>query len=67
MKLYDINEDDIKFVLDQGKREILSGGRKVTITHSMKEKFKYPIKVIGIEKGKEFLLVTAYPLKKGKK
>jgi hypothetical protein len=40
---------------------------KVSIIHDIGGKFKYPIKVVGINKEQSFLVVTAYPLKRGKK
>jgi hypothetical protein len=65
MKLYNITEKDVTSVIDQGKRESLSSGR-VSITHELAGKFQYPIKVIGVQDAKSFLVVTAYPIKGGK-
>ena len=66
MKLYSITGDDIKSVIEQGKREISQSGNKTSIIHRIPAKFKYPIKVIGVEEGDSFLVISAYPLKKGK-
>ena len=66
MKLYHITKNDVKFIVDQGKRKI-SHGQKTSIIHDIKGKFKYPIKVVGINKEAYFLVITAYPLKRGKK
>ena len=41
MKLYHITKNDVKFIVDQGKREI-SHGQKMSIIHDIKGKFKYP-------------------------
>jgi hypothetical protein len=65
MKLYHITKKDITFVIDQGKRDILPDG-KLSIVHDVGKKFKYPIKVVGIQQRDSFLLVTTYPLKKRK-
>jgi len=66
MKLYHITKNDVKFIIDQGRREV-SHGEKISILHDIGGKFKYPIKVVGIKKEESFLVITAYPLKKGKK
>jgi hypothetical protein len=66
MKLYHITKHDVKFIIDQGRREI-SHGEKISHIHDIGGKFKYPIKVVGIKKEESFLVVTAYPLKRGKK
>ena len=52
-------------VIAQGKREVLQGGR-TSITCEVGGKFRYPIKIIGVQEGESLLVVTAYPLKKGK-
>jgi len=65
MKLYNISETDVTSVIDQGNRESLSSGR-VNITHEIAGKFQYPIRVIGVQDAKSFLVVTAYPIKGGK-
>jgi len=66
MKLYHITKNDVKFVIEQGRREI-SHGEKISIIHEIGGKFKYPIKVVGINKEESLLVVIAYPLKRGKK
>ena len=66
MELYSITENDIKSVIDQGKKEVLQDG-KISITCDVSGKFEYPIKVIGIQDGESFLVVTRYPLKRGRK
>jgi hypothetical protein len=50
MKLCGISENDVKLIIDQGEREILSGGR-ISFIHDAGGKFKYPIKVVGIQEG----------------
>jgi hypothetical protein len=44
---------------------VLQGGKTNSI-HEAGGKFWYLIKIIGIQEGESFLVVTAYPLKKGK-
>ena len=63
MMLYDITEEDVKFVVESGKREISSDG-KLNIIQEIEGRYKYPIKIIGIEKKESLLILTAYPLKK---
>jgi len=65
MELYGITETEVKSAIDQGKREVLQGG-KTSITYDVGGKFRYPIKIIGVQEGEFLLVVTAYPLKKGK-
>ena len=65
MELYGITETEVKSAIDQGEREVLQGG-KASITYDVGGKFRYPIKVVGVQKGESLLVVTAYPLKKGK-
>jgi len=65
MKLYHITKNDVKFVVDQGRREI-SHAQKISIIHDIGGKFKYPIQVVGIKKEEYFLVVTAYPFKERK-
>ena len=64
MKLYGITENDVKLVVEQGEKEILFG-RRISFTHDAGGKFKYPIKVVGIQEGASLLVITSYPLKKG--
>jgi hypothetical protein len=64
MKLYDINENDVLAVINEGEREQLAAG-KVRFLHELKGKFSHPLKVIGIEEKESLLIITAYPLKKG--
>ncbi len=64
MKLYDITEDDVVIALKKGKREIQPDG-KITVIHHMGEKFKYPVKVIAVQKERSQLIITTYPLKEG--
>ncbi|MCK4819991.1 hypothetical protein KA005_29775 [bacterium] len=63
MRLYNIRENDVLTVIRKGKREILSDG-KISVVHDLRTKFKYPIKVVGVQTDKALLIVTVYPLKK---
>ena len=65
MELYGITEAEVKSFIDQGKREVLQGG-KTSIIYEADGEFRYPIKIIGVQEGEFLLVVTAYPLKKGK-
>jgi hypothetical protein len=65
MELYDIRENDVLTVIENGEREIQPDG-KISVVHDPGTKFKYPIKVIGLETEKTFLVITAYPYKKAR-
>jgi len=64
MALYGISEEDVESVVKKGKREELAEPRRVTFTCRVATRFKHPIKVVGLEQGEDFLIITAYPLKK---
>ena len=65
MDLYGITESEVKSAIDQGKRQVLQDG-KTSIICKVGGKFRFPIKVIGVQQGESFLVVTVYPLKRGK-
>ena len=65
MALYRIREDDVTKVIETGIMESLKEG-KVSFVAELEAKFRYPIKVVGIEEEGSFLVITAYPLKKGR-
>jgi hypothetical protein len=54
MKLYGITEDDIEAVCVHGSRSALLDGR-VECMWNIAERFSYPLKVVGIETGRDFL------------
>ena len=66
MQLYDISENDIYRALEEGARGITPDGKTYFIDDRQK-KFKYPLKVVAIQQGDLLLIITAYPLKKGRK
>jgi hypothetical protein len=66
MKLYGITEDDIEAAYVYGGRSALPDGR-VEFLWNIAGRFRYPLKVVGIETEKGFLVVTAYPLKRVKR
>jgi len=66
MKLYEISEEDVLNVLKNGRREIAKDG-KIFFFHDIKGKLKFPVKVITAQGDKEFVVVSAYPLKKRRK
>jgi hypothetical protein len=66
MALYRIEEDDVTNVIETGTMETSKEG-KVSFVGKLEPKFRYPIKVVGIEEAESFLVITAYPLKKGRK
>jgi hypothetical protein len=66
MALYNISDEDVALVVREGKREELAEPGRVSFTWRLAGKSKYPIKVVGLEQGKDFLVITAYPLKRGR-
>jgi hypothetical protein len=66
MKLYGISEKDVLAVIEKGKKEESANG-KIVFVHLIARKFKYPIKVVASHRGKTVIIVTTYPVKRGKK
>jgi hypothetical protein len=66
MALYGISEADVTAVVKEGKREELGASGRVSFMLRLEGKSTYPIKVVGLEQGKDFLVITAYPLKRGR-
>lgn len=52
--------------LGEGKREDLAQPGRMSFTSYLAARSQYPIKVVGLEQGKDLLIITAYPLKKGR-
>jgi uncharacterized protein YuzE len=65
MRLYGITEDDVEAVWVHGSRSDLPDG-KTEFIWNIPNRSQYPIKVVGMETEKGFLVVTAYPLKERK-
>ena len=66
MALYALSEEDIAYVVGEGKREDLAQPGRMSFTSYLAARSQYPIKVVGLEHGKDLLIITAYPLKKGR-
>jgi hypothetical protein len=66
MTLYGLSEQDVAQVVGKGERTVDTEACRMVFTHDLAPKFKHPIKVVGLEQGRDLLVVTAYPLKKGK-
>lgn len=66
MALYGISDEDVALVVREGKKEELAEPGRVSFTLPLAAKSKYPIKVVGLEHGKDFLIITTYPLRRGK-
>jgi hypothetical protein len=66
MKLYAITEQDIEAACMHGDKKGLPDGR-IELLWDSGERFRYPLKVVGIETIGGFLIITAYPLKGTKK
>jgi len=50
----------------EGKREDLAEPGRVSFTWRLARKSNFPIKVVGLEQGKDFMIITTYPLKRGR-
>lgn len=66
MALYGISDEDVALVVREGKKEELVEPGRVSFTWRLAAESKYPTKVVGLEHGKDFLIITAYPLKRGR-
>ena len=66
MALYGISEEDVAAVVKAGKGEAQGESGRLGFTRRLADKSKYPIKVVGLEQGEDFLVFTAYPLKRGR-
>ena len=64
MALYGISEEDVAAVVKDGKREESADPVRVSYIRRLAAESKYPIKVVGLKQGKDFLVITAYPLKR---
>ena len=66
MALYGISEEDVALGVKEGKREDLAEPGRVSFTWRLAKKSNFPIKVVGLEEGKDFMIITTYPLKRGR-
>ena len=66
MALYALSEEDVGCVVREGKREDLAQPGRMSFTSHLAARSKYPIKVVGLEQEEDLLIITAYPLKKGR-
>jgi len=66
MKLYGITERDVMRVLDEGECET-DHTHKTSFVLDALQGFKYPLKVVTVETSESRLVITAYPVKKGRK
>jgi len=68
MRLYNISEEDVQTILRSKKRDAwISDDRNEAIDHEVLSQHGYPIKVVFTLKGDAITVITAYPLKRGKK
>ena len=65
MALYGIVEREVSLVIEEGEKQVLPDG-KLCFIFRVDDKFKYPLKVVAVEKPDSLTIVTAYPLKKAR-
>lgn len=67
IKLYAIDEDDVISSIKNwvGKQSIIQN-RNSIIVNELKQKYHFPIKIVFSFEGSKIVVITAYPLKKGK-
>ena len=65
MALYDIDEREVFIVIEEGDKQVLPNA-KLSFTFNVNDKFRYPLKVVAVEKTDSLTIVTAYPLQKAK-
>lgn len=68
LKLYKINEND---VINSINRELSRVKNKIKhyiiVNGTYIRRYKYPLKIIFIKKESDIIVITVYPLKKGKR
>jgi hypothetical protein len=62
MRLYQIDEQDVARVTEEGNKQVMPDG-KLSFIAEITGKFKYPLKVVAVEKSDSLLVITTYPLK----
>lgn len=65
MALYEIDEREVSLAIEKGERQVLPDG-KLCFISKIGDKYKYPLKVVAVEKPDSLTIVTAYPLKKAR-
>lgn len=65
MALYDIEEREVILAIEEGEKQVLPDG-KLCFIFKINDKFKYPLKIVAMEKQDSLTIVTAYPLKKAR-
>ena len=65
MALYGIDEREVSLAIEKGEKQVLLDG-KLCFILKIDDKFKYPLKVVAVEKSDSLTIVTAYPLKKAR-
>ena len=68
MQLYKIDEKDIietikAYIADK----VLTLGKHEIVNKNMAEKYKYPLKIIFSKENNKIVIITAYPLRKGRR
>lgn len=67
LQLYNINETDIINEIEKYLLENSLPAGKVELMKKSKPKYKYPLKIIFEKNYNGIIVITVYPLKKGKK
>lgn len=69
LKLYRIEQQDIVNTIESSSKEQRSSVEQGfwIIDKSLTVKYAYPVKVVFVQEEERIVVVTAYPLKKGKK
>jgi len=65
MRLYGLTEEDVESVIKSGKKQVTAAG-KLTYVGQVRERFTHPVKVICVQEAGAILVVTAYPVRKGR-
>ena len=65
MALYEIEEREVLLTIEKGEKQVLPDG-KLCFILKIDDTFKYPLKVVAVEKPDSLTIVTAYPLKKAR-
>lgn len=67
MQLYKIDEDDVRRTIESAKMSKgLRTGKHEEVNHDLKDKYGYPLKVVFLVENERVMVLTAYPLRRGK-
>jgi hypothetical protein len=67
MTLYNIDENDVIETMELTANECGDYGKQEILNEDLIYKYGYPLKVVFIKENEDYVIISAYPLIKGKK